>query len=297
MELRQLRYLVALADELHFTRAAQRENVAQPALSQQLRRLEAEVGVPLVHRTTRRVELTEAGDALVRRARRVLAEVDAAQAELADLVGVRSGRVVIGAMQSLGPFDLSGVVSRFFTRHPGVELTIREEVSDPLLDMLAHDTVDLAFLSLEPHFDREALEARTLLVEPLVAVVAPGHPLAGRDRVPLTALRDERFVTYREGAGLRRILLSACHEAGFEPQLAFETNNALRGRALAARGLGVAVIPASDAHAPGPEIAAIALEEPLERDVTLVWRRHRHHAPAARAFLDLVTGGDAGTSK
>ncbi len=290
MELRQLRYLVAIADERHFTRAAARENVAQPALSQQLRRLEAEVGVPLVHRTTRHVELTGAGEALVRRARRALAEVDAARAELADLVGVRSGRVVIGAMQSLGPFDLSGLVSDFFALHPGVEQTIREDVSDPLLDMLAHDAVDLAFLSLEPHFDRAALEARTLLVEPLVAVVATDHPLASRARVPLAALRDERFVTYRAGAGLRRILLAACRDAGFEPQPAFETNNALRARGLAGRGLGVAVIPESDARAPGPEVAVVALEEPLQRDVTLVWRRHRHHSPAARAFLDLAIG-------
>ncbi len=296
MELRQLRYLVAIADERHFTRAAARENVAQPALSQQLRRLEAEVGVPLVHRTTRHVELTEAGEALVRRARRALAEVDAARAELDDLVGVRAGRVVIGAMQSLGPFDLSGLVSQFFARHPGVELTIREEVSDPLLEMLAHDAVDLAFLSLAADFDRAALEAQTLLVEPLVAVVATDHPLAGRRRARLADLRDERFVTYREGAGLRRILVAAARAAGFEPQVAFETNNSLRGRALAARGLGVAVIPASDAAAPGPEVAVIALEEPLQRDVTLVWRRTRHHAPAARAFLDLAIGVGAGAA-
>src|SRR5215471_12580366 len=99
MDLRQLRYLVALADERHFTRAAAREQVAQPALSQQIRRLEAEVGIPLVHRTTRRVELTEAGENLVVRARRALAEVDAARAELADLAGVRSGHLLIGAMQ------------------------------------------------------------------------------------------------------------------------------------------------------------------------------------------------------
>ena len=291
MELRQLRYLVALADERHFTRAAARERVAQPALSQQLRRLEAELGVALVHRTTRRVELTEAGEALVRRARRALAEVDAAQAELADLVGVRSGRLVIGAMQSLGPFDLAGLLAEFIAAHPGVEATIRVDVSDPVLAMLATDAVDVAFLSLAADFDRNAFEAHTMLVEPLVAVVATDHPLAGADRVPLSALRDERFVTYREGAGLRRILVTAAAEAGFEPQLAFESNNSLRGRALAARGLGVTIIPESDAHAPGPAVATIGLEDELHRDVTLVWRRTRHPSPAARAFLDLATQG------
>jgi LysR family transcriptional regulator, transcription activator of glutamate synthase operon len=288
MELRQLRYLVALADERHFTRAAAREHVAQPALSQQLRRLEDELGLSLVTRTTRRVELTEAGEALVRRARRALAEVDAARAELDDLAGVRAGRVTIGAMQSLGPFDLSALLSEFFARHPGVELIVREEVSDPLLAMLAADAVDVAFLSLAEDFDRELFEAQTLLVEPMVAVMAADHRLAARDELALGDLRDERFITFREGAGLRRILLAAAAEAGFAPQIAFESNNVLRGRALAARGLGVSVVPASDAAAPGPEVASVPLRDPPQRDVTLVWRRRRHHSPAARAFLALA---------
>src|ERR687894_993733 len=118
MELRQLRYLVALADERHFTRAAAREHIAQPALSQQIRRLEAEVGLPLVHRTTRRVALTDAGELLVARARRALAEVDAARQELAELAGVRTGRVVIGAMRSTGRFDLSALFAAYYARHP-----------------------------------------------------------------------------------------------------------------------------------------------------------------------------------
>ena len=107
MELRQLRYLVALADERHFTRAAEREHVAQPALSQQIRRLQHEVGVALVERTTRRVTVTEAGQTLVARARRILSEVDAANAEMQALAGVRSGHVSVGAMHTMGPVDVS----------------------------------------------------------------------------------------------------------------------------------------------------------------------------------------------
>src|SRR3954470_19455082 len=109
MDLRQLQYFAALAEHRHFTRAAESIHVAQPALSQQIRRLEDELGVPLVDRTTRRVALTDAGEVLVGRARRVLAEVDAARAEMADLAGLRSGHVVLGAMLSLGPFDLAGL--------------------------------------------------------------------------------------------------------------------------------------------------------------------------------------------
>src|SRR5215207_1040329 len=131
MEMRQLRYLVALADERHFTRAAARLHIAQPALSQQIRRLEDEVG-----------------EALVDRARRALGEVDAATAELSELAGVRTGRVVIGAMRSTGPFDLSALLAAFHGRHPGVELVVREEPSELMLQHLHADTLDVAFLAV-----------------------------------------------------------------------------------------------------------------------------------------------------
>lgn len=300
MDLRQLEYLVAVADELHFTRAAERVHVAQPALSQQIRRLERELGLPLLTRTTRRVELTEAGELLVARARRALAEVDAARADLADLAGVRAGRLVIGAMQSLGPVDLSALLSAFHGRHPGVDLTVREEVSDPLTRMVLDDVVDLAFVSLAETEPAEALARTTLVDEPLVAVVAADHPFADRDGVRLADLRDEPFITFREGAGLRRILLNAAAEVGFEPQIAFESNNVVRCRALASRGLGVTVLPVSEmplgdepstweTPTKGGAVAVLPITEPaLSRDVTLVWRESRHHSPAARAFLALA---------
>jgi DNA-binding transcriptional LysR family regulator len=293
MDLRQLRYLVALADEAHFTRAAARMHIAQPALSQQIRRLEDEVGLALVDRSTRRVALTEAGTLLVDRARRILAEVDAAAAELADVAGVRTGHLIIGAMQSLGPFDLSILLAAFHARHPGVELTVQEEVSDALLAMLRADAVDLAFVSLAERGDRDGLEAKQLLTEPLLVMLAPGHRLAGRKRLRMADLAGERFIAFREGAGLRRILAAAAHEAGFEAQIAFETNEVERARAMAARGLGVTVVPESDAARQGPEVAAVPLHRPaLSRDVTLVWRSGRRHGPAARAFFALAGGAD-----
>src|SRR5437763_8115500 len=120
MELSQLRYLVALSEERHFTRAAAREHIAQPALSQQIRRLEDEVGLPLVERTTRRVTITDAGELLVARARRVLAELDGAAAELQAMRGVDAGKVNVGAVHTMGPVDLTVVLAEFHRRHPGV---------------------------------------------------------------------------------------------------------------------------------------------------------------------------------
>src|ERR1700761_2656663 len=140
MELRQLRYLVALAEEQSFTRAAEREHIAQPALSQQIQKLEQELGLPLVERTTRRGSITDAGNLLVARARRVLKELDRVR-------GVQTGHVAVGAMNTMGPVDITLVLARFHELHPAVELTVREGNSDALAEMLRVDALDLAFLS------------------------------------------------------------------------------------------------------------------------------------------------------
>src|SRR5665213_685454 len=139
MELRQLRYLVALAEELNFTRAAANQHIAQPALSQQIRRLEDEVGLALVERTTRHVSLTEAGQLLVGRARRVLAELDSAETELQGLRGMDIGHVTIGAMHTMGPVDLSLALALFRDRHPNVGLSVREYSSEEMAEMLRVD--------------------------------------------------------------------------------------------------------------------------------------------------------------
>src|ERR1700742_669293 len=171
MELRQLRYLVALADECHFTRAAAREHIAQPALSQQIRRLETELGLALVERTTRRVALTEAGELLVARARRVLGELESAQAELQRLAGVQGGRLSVGALPTMGPVDLSLLLASFHRNHPAVELTVREQSSEELALMLRDDEIDLAFLSVTEHIQSRGLELHRLVTEELVVVL------------------------------------------------------------------------------------------------------------------------------
>ena len=296
MEMRQLRYLVALADERHFTRAAAGLHIAQPALSQQVKRLEDEVGVALVDRTTRHVALTAAGELLVARARRALAEVDAAAAELSELAGVRTGRVVIGAMRSTGPFDLSALLAAFHTRHPGIELVVREEPSEVMLQRLHADAVDLAFLSVNRLDTGPDIQLHLLLTEPMVALLAPGHRLARRKVLDMAELSGERFVVFGEGGSLRRIVVQGAREAGFEPALAFESTESARIRAMASHGLGVALLPASEAEHEGLPVAMVAVRRPaLARDVTLAWRANRRHSPAARAFLDLaLTAGATG---
>jgi DNA-binding transcriptional LysR family regulator len=289
MDLRQLRYLVALAEEQHFTRAAAREHIAQPALSQQISRLEREVGLPLVERTTRKVAITDAGRALVARARRILAELEAASSELQALRGVHTGRVKVGTIHTMGPIDVSLALAIFHERHPGVDLTVREQSSDELAEMLRYDQIDLAFLSVTEPIESRGLGLHQLISEELVVILPPDHRLARRRRVRMAELKEEQFIAFRQGARLRELLELAGGQAGFEPQVGFESNESERIRRLVARRMGVAVLPRSDAAVAGSGVAVVTLTEPsLTRDITLAWRQGRRHSPAAAEFLELA---------
>jgi LysR family transcriptional regulator, transcription activator of glutamate synthase operon len=289
MELRQLRYLVALDDERHFTRAAAREHIAQPALSQQIRRLEEEVGLALVDRTTRRVAITDAGQTLVARARRILAEVDAAKAELEALSGMQTGRLTVGVMHTMGPVDVSVALAIYHERHPGVELTVREASSEELAEMLRVDELDLAFLSVTERIESHGLGLQQLVSEELVVVLPPDHPLGKSKTLRMADLVNEHFISYREGARLRELLMAAGEHAGFVPVVKLESNESERIRRLVQRRMGVAILPRSDATSPGAEVAVATLTDPaLTRDITLAWREGRRHPPAAVEFLELA---------
>jgi DNA-binding transcriptional LysR family regulator len=289
MDLRQLRYLVALADERHFTRAAAREHIAQPALSQQIRRLEEELGITLVERTTRQVTITDAGEVLVARGRRILAELDAANAELLAIKGMEAGHVRVGTMHTMGPVDVSLVLAIFHERHRGIELTVREESSEELAAMVRDDELDLAFLSVTERVESHGLGLHQLVLEELVVLLKPDHPLARRRRLGIADLKDEEFISFREGARLRELLLAAAGEAGFQPNVKLESNESQRIRRLVSRGMGVAILPRSDAIAPGAEVAVVDLTDPpLARDITLAWREGRRHPPAVTEFLALA---------
>jgi DNA-binding transcriptional LysR family regulator len=289
MDIRQLRYLVALAEERHFTRAAAREHIAQPALSQQVRRLEDELGLALVERTTRQVRMTEAGELLVSRARRIMGEIDAAHAELEALKGMDTGRVRVGAMHTMGPVDVSLALAIFHQRHPAIELTVREEPSEALAEMIRDDELDLAFLSVTERVESHGLGLHQLVSEELVVLLPPEHRLAQRERVRMAQLRDEEFISYRPGARLRELLFVAGRQSGFEPSVKLESNESQRIRRLVARGMGVAILPRSDAVRPGAAVAVVALTDPpLSRDITLAWRQERRHPPAVAEFLALA---------
>ncbi len=291
MELRQLTYLVCIVDHGGFTAAARTLHVAQPALSQQMRRLEAELGLPLLRRARTGVTPTEAGALLVARARRVLAETDAARAELQELQGLVRGRVVLGAMGSLGPVDLPALLASFHERHPQVTLEVVEEPTAVLVDLLAADEIDLAFATRGAALPPGVAE-QPLAGEDLVLVVACGHPLAGRrSPVHLGRLAQDPWIAFKGGTGLRAAMDAATAAAGVRPRVAFTSNELERVLALVARGLGVSVVPRSTAEAARVPIAIVPLTPRLPREIVLLWREDRPHAPAARALLALARAG------
>lgn len=288
MELRQLRYADAVATHRHFTRAAASVPVAQPALSHQVKRLELELGVELFERARGGVRLTEAGEVFIARARRAIAEVDAAREEIAALKGLTSGRLVLGAVQALAGLDLPRLISAFHADHPGIEVSLREESTLDMFAMAARGEIDLAIAALE--LERPAgLEAVPLVREPVLLAVPASHPLAHHRSVSLRQLRQDTFVFFTPGTGLRTLTEQAASRAGFTARMGFETSSLDRLVALVGEGLGVALVPASTVREPRPPgVAVLSVSPAIVRTVGAVWRADRRHTPAARAFLALL---------
>lgn len=291
MDLRQLRYLVVLGEEEHFTRAARRVGIAQPALSQQIKRLETEVGVPLVERNTRAVRMTSAGAAMMAGARRVLREVDALNDEMAALRGVRSGRVVVGVTRTPGALDVAALLARYSRAHPSVELDVREGLTIELIAMLEAGTLDLAIVAEGSSAESKLVDLRSVAAEPLVVIVPVGHEFADRPGVAVADLAGVRLATFHRGATIRRQLEAHAFAAGVVLRVAFEIADAQRARSMVAEGLAVGVLPASDALAPGPEVVVVPfLDETLRQRTAVATRRDRPATPAAAALIELIDG-------
>ncbi|MCW2758523.1 MAG: LysR family transcriptional regulator [Nocardioidaceae bacterium] len=289
MELRQLRYVEAVARCGGFTRAAEDLRVAQPAVSAQVRLLERELGTSLFDRTTRRVEPTEAGHAFLARARRILAEVEAARGEVDDLTSTVRGDLRIGATPVLGPLDLPTLLEEYHRRHPAVRVRLRSGLVDGLLRDVTAGTLDVVLCPVHDELPA-TLVARRVAREQLVLVTAAGHALAGRVSAQLRDVADQPFVCLPEGSGLHRILTTAARQQGVACRIGFEVAEPALVRALVARGLGVAVLAASAARGDGPPVATYRLEPALRHPpIGLVRVRGKTLSPAVRAWTALVT--------
>jgi len=262
--------------------------VAQSALSQQVKRLERELGTELLVRTTRRVDLTEAGKAVLTRATRILAEADAVASDVDEMRGLVRGRLIVGGMLPAGGIDLPALLLDFRELHPGVEVRLQEGTAAEMVARLRGDEIDSAIAMLEPEEIPDFLGARRLGEERLVMVMARDDELAKRTRVRFDELHGRPFVAFREGAAVRRVVDAALADAGVEPRMAFETNDLSMMRSVVGRGLAVAVVPETVAAWSGSSVAWRPLSPSLRRSVAFVWRKERHQPAAAAAFIQFI---------
>jgi LysR family transcriptional activator of glutamate synthase operon len=290
MELRHLRYLVAVAQEGQFVRAAATLHVAQSALSQQIRDLERELGAELLHRDRRGVTPTPAGDVLLGHARVILARTEVARAEVAQLSGVISGTLRIASGGPSGPVPLPATLAEFQRRHPEVEITIQDAPSDDLVRWLREGTADVAVVTVAPETLPESVQGTLVARDRLFALVPRVHRLAGSSQISLAQLAAEPLVTFPRGSGVRSAIDEAFRAAGIPvARITAETIDPLALIELVGAGLGIALASASYAELAGPDVTVIPLQAPgVEHAVTLAWSRERRAAPALDAFLELA---------
>ncbi|MCV0330215.1 LysR family transcriptional regulator [Pseudomonas aeruginosa] len=292
MELRHLRYFIAVAEELHFGRAAERLGISQPPLSQQIQALEEEIGARLFERTNRRVELTDAGRLYLDESRQVLAQVDKAvllarRAHLGEL-----GELKIGFTSS-APFTstIPSSIHAFRKAYPDVHLDLQEMSSRQVLKALLEESLQVGVI--RPLALPDAVHWVELFREPLVAVLRADHPLAAgsEDGLAIAALAEEPFVFFPRsyGTGLYDQVIALTRQAGFSPRIAQEASEAMTIIGLVSAGLGVSILPASFRRTRVDGVVYRTLSDP--EATTAVWlvRRQNEGSPLALSFIDLVT--------
>ncbi|WP_054957377.1 LysR family transcriptional regulator [Paenibacillus dakarensis] len=293
MELRQLQYTLQIAADKNFSRAAEKLHIAQPSLSQQLSKLEKELGVLLFQRNTSAVELTHAGASFVEHAQKIMDAVEQLRQEMSDISQLRKGKVVIGSMPITGSHLLPRVLPVFKQSYPDIEIMLMEDSTLNLEKLTASGKADLSLLSLP--LTEPSLSWVPIGEETIDLAVPPEHPLAlfaeqhPNERVSLSQLKDEPFIVLKKGQGFRTHTFELCRKAGFEPNVVFESNNIETIQSLVATGMGVTLVPHFIARARRSEFvpAYLKLAEPVpSRTLVIAYRNGRYLSKAAEAFIE-----------
>ncbi|MBA9001916.1 LysR family transcriptional regulator [Thermomonospora cellulosilytica] len=283
MELRQLEYFVAVAEERNFTRAAERVHISQSGVSAQIRQLERELGAELFDRSARTVTLTVAGKAALEHARAALAAAEAVGQAVGEVTDLIRGRLAVGMVIGCTVTPLFDALAAFHRAHPGVELALLEDDSDRLVEGVRDGALDLALVGTAAAA-HDGLETLPIISERLVAAVPSGHPLAERRRVALRELAGHPLVCMPVGTGLRTVFDRACAAQDLRPAIALQASAADAIAALAVRGLGVAVLSESMAEHYRDRLTALLIEDAeAPALLALVWKST--HNPAVRGLL------------
>jgi DNA-binding transcriptional LysR family regulator len=291
LDVRRMKVLREVATQGSFSAAAEALNFTQSAVSQHVAALERESGATLVRRNSRGVTLTDAGRALVAHADAILARIECAEEELADIAGLRGGRLRLACFQSAGATLVPRAVAAFHERHPSVELSMVEAEPDEACARMKGGEIDLALVydiaaipgMLEPEF-----ELTHLLDDPYDAILPAGHAFAERHRLRLVDLSGEPWIASTDAAGCRRITERACEDAGFSPRVAFEVDETLAAQALVAAGVGVTLLPRLALTALHPGVVARRLAKAPMRRIWASRPRSEYQSPASEAMLQIL---------
>jgi LysR family hydrogen peroxide-inducible transcriptional activator len=289
MEVHQLRYVVAVARTGNFSRAAEHCHVSQPSLSQQIQKLENELGERLFDRMKRAAKLTPAGEALLRRAVRILDELEAARREAAETNDLLRGTVALGVLPTIAPYLLPGVLVEFSRKFSGVAVVVQEDTTAQLMNLLAACEIDFAIAS-RPIND-ERMEVMELFTEELLLALPPGHPLTLKRTVRMSDLENEKFIVMKEGHCLGDQVLGFCNRQDLQPNISFRSAQLETIQALVRSGHGLSLIPAMAAQSGRTDLPVYRpVQSPRPaRKIVAVWPRHRHLGRAAGEFLKILS--------
>jgi LysR family hydrogen peroxide-inducible transcriptional activator len=288
MEMHQCRYVVAVARTGNFSRAAEQCHVAQPSLSQQIQKLEEELGERLFIRMKREARLTPHGEAFLRHAVRILEEVDAARREAKDATDLLRGTVTIGVLPTIAPYLLPAAMAEFTKAFSGVEIVVQEDTTAHLLKLLLACEIDFALAS-QPIQDAR-LEVRELFAEELLLALPPGHPLARKRKVSSSDLENEQLIILKEGHCLGQQVLNFCDQRGSRPRISFRSAQLETIQSLVCAGMGLSLIPAmavDSGRGERPEYRSLQSPRP-ERKIVAVWPKQRPPGRAASEFLKRI---------
>ncbi|HHP7244039.1 MAG TPA: LysR family transcriptional regulator [Elainellaceae cyanobacterium] len=288
MELRHLRYFVAVAEELHFGRAAERLHIAQPPLSQQIRQLEEQLGFELFHRTKRSVKLTEAGRVFLDECQLVFRHLDQAIRAGQQASRGEIGKLVVGFVSSAAYSVLPPILNQFRNQFPGVDLTLKELTTDQQVQWLRDQRIDIGFV--RPPVEDAELERVTILQEPLVVALPVGHALTQSPDISLRSLSSESFILFPRplAPGLYDQIISLCQHGGFSPNVVQEAIQMQTIVSLVAAQMGVAIVPQSIQNLQRTGVVYQPFDAPTPKAaIALAWRR-QDSSPTVQQFLEIV---------
>lgn len=291
MDIRHLQYVLKVAEEKSFSRAAEKLHIAQPSLSQQILKLEQQLGVKLFDRSTSPLELTYGGERFIEMAGQIIDQMEQLRKEMEDVAELKKGRMVVGSLPITGSHMLPAVLPIFQKKFPGIEVVLMEETTSHLEELTAKGKTDFTLLTLP--LQEEGLVYEPVVTEEILLAVPPGHKLARKGKihgVNLSSLQGAPFILLKRGQGFRQIAMDLFQQAGFEPNIIFESSNIEMVQSLVASGMGLAFVPSMVARSGWTADQPVyrQIKEHPTRTIVVAYRKGRYLSRAAREFIGIL---------